>query len=287
MMVKRSKWMRGVAAGLLMTAGLVVWRELPSWAAYGLLHPFRRTTTTRPARLVEDVQYKGDGVTLQGWRFAAEGDRRGTVVYLHGIADNRSSAAGPADQFVRRGFDVVAYDSRAHGESGGLTCTYGYYEKLDLQRVLDTIETGPIVVMGNSLGAAVALQAAADDGRIDGVIAVETFSDLRTVALERAPFFLTHGMTRRAFAIAEAAGGFEVDAVSPVRAAAGIKVPVLLIHGARDRETPPEHSGRVFRALSGPKRLLVVDGAGHNRSLAPSWPEIHDWMEEHFEGGGR
>jgi alpha-beta hydrolase superfamily lysophospholipase len=287
MMSRRAKWAGGIAAGLLIAAGVFVSHELPSWAANGLLHPHRRTAFARPARLFEDVQYGGAGVTLQGWRFAADGPRRGTVVYLHGVADNRSSAAGPAEHFVQRGFDLIAYDSRAHGDSGGSVCTYGYYEKLDLQRVLDTVEARPIVVMGSSLGAAVALQAAADDGRIDGVIAVETFSDLRTVALERAPFFLTRGMRQRAFAIAEALGGFQVEAVSPLQAAAGITVPALLIHGALDRETPPDHSGRVFRALSGPKRLVIVDDAGHNQSLARSWREIHEWMDGLLEGDGR
>jgi dipeptidyl aminopeptidase/acylaminoacyl peptidase len=41
-----------------------------------------------------------------------------------------------------------------------------------------------------------------------------------------------------------------VDDVSPVRAAARITVPVLLIHGAADVETPPAHSERVRAALS-------------------------------------
>ena len=46
-----------------------------------------------------------------------------------------------ADHFLARGFDVVAYDSRAHGESEGDVCTYGFYEKEDLRRVLDRVST--------------------------------------------------------------------------------------------------------------------------------------------------
>jgi pimeloyl-ACP methyl ester carboxylesterase len=253
---------------------------LPSAGAGGVLHPARRrAASVRPAGC-EDATFAGEGVSLSGWRCAAVGPRRGTLVYLHGVADNRASAAGAIERFGRRGFDVVAYDSRAHGESDGDACTYGFFEKRDLHRVLDTVGGGPIVLVGASLGAAVALQEAAQDLRVTTVVAAETFSDLRTVATERAPFFFTPGVIARAFSLAEALGHFHVDAVSPVSAAASITVPVLLIHGAADTDTSPDHSRRVLAALAGPKRLILVPGAGHNQSLrAEVWDEIVHWID--------
>jgi pimeloyl-ACP methyl ester carboxylesterase len=201
-------------------------------------------------------------------------------VYLHGIADNRSSAAGVIARFRPRGFNVIAYDSRAHGQSDGDACTYGVYEKLDLHRVLDTIPAGPVVLIGNSLGAAVALQEAAGDARVTAVVAAETFSSLRTVATERAPSFFTAGEIRKAFELASREGRFDIDAASPEKAAMSIRVPVLLIHGAADRETPPEHSQRVLAALRGPKQLILVPGAGHNESLRPDvWTAIEAWVD--------
>ena len=197
---------------------------------------------------------QGADIKVEGWRCAAPTPRPGTIVYLHGIADNRTSAAGVVQRFLPRGFDVIAYDSRAHGESQGDACTYGFFEKSDLHRVLDTIERGPIVLVGTSLGAAVALQEAADDKRVSGVVAAETFSDLRTIATERAQFFFSAGTISAAFRRAGEEGHFDVDAVSPRTAAATITAPVLLIHGAADVETRPEHSQRVFDALKGPKR---------------------------------
>jgi fermentation-respiration switch protein FrsA (DUF1100 family) len=131
------------------------------------------------------------------------------------------------------------------------------------------------------LGAAVALQAAATTTRIEGVVAAESFSDLRTVATERAPFFLTSGTIDRAFRVAEQKGRFEVSAVSPERAAAAIRIPVLLIHGTEDGETPPAHTRRIYDALPGPKTLRLVDGAGHNRSMTPDvWNEAERWILE-------
>ncbi len=256
-------------------------RRLPELGAGGLLHPGRRPVVTPAPAGCADASFAGDGVSLKGWRCSATAPLRATIVYLHGTADNRTSAAGLVQRFGPRGFAVVAYDSRAHGESGGDACTYGFYEKRDLRRVLDTIDTAPIVLLGTSLGAAVALQEAAEDPRAAAIVAVETFSDLRTVASERAPFFFRAGTIRKAFQLAEQQAQFQVDAVSPKDAAAHITAPVLLVHGDADVETPPAHSQRVYDGLKGPRRLILVPGAGHNGSLrAEVWDAIEQWLDE-------
>ena len=267
------------ATALIVVAGVVA-GQLPALGAGGLLHPGRRSMVEPLPDICEDVPFKGAGVDLRGWRCRGAGVRRGTVVYLHGIADNRGSAVGIVRRFTQRGFDVIAYDSRAHGESGGSACTYGFFEKQDLRLVLDTIQPGPIVLMGTSLGAAVALQEAGQDDRVAAVVAAETFADLRTVAIERAPFFFTMGTIERAFEVAESEGHFKIEAVSPEAAARTIGAPVLLIHGSTDHETPPEHSRRVFDALHDPKQLILVPGAGHNQSLRGEvWQDIDRWID--------
>jgi len=251
----------------------------PSWAANALLHPQRRPVTRTPNRPFDAVELDGAGVKLKGWWFHGPG-KRGTVVYLHGVADNRGSSIGIADHFLARGFDVLAYDSRAHGESGGEACTYGFYEKQDLHKVLDRVANRPIVLMGSSLGAAIALQEAADDRRVAAIVAVSSFSDLRTAAAERAPFIASKGNIADAFKLAEAEGKFHADDVSPVAAAARIAAATLLIHGEHDAETSPDESRLIFAALHDPKRLIVVPGAGHNHVLdANVWREIDAWVD--------
>jgi uncharacterized protein len=259
----------------------LLWQQLPGIGAGGLLYPARRPVTAGPPDGCVKSEFAGAGVTLRGWTCTPRQSARGTIVYLHGIADNRQSAASVIRRFLPRGFRIVAYDGRAHGDSDGSACTYGFYEKDDLRRVIDALPAGPVALIGTSLGAAIALQEAAADPRVAAVVAVETFSDLRTVATERAPFVFTDDAIDRAFALAETQASFHVDEASPVRAAARITVPVLLIHGAADVETPPAHSERVRAALRGPSELMLVPGAGHNHSLNDErvWTKIADWFD--------
>lgn len=267
-----------IAVLALVLGGIAV-SQLPAVGAGALLFPSRHVNPRKMPAACAERTFATAGITLKGWQCQSTIEpRRGTVVYLHGIADNRGSAIGAIERLLPKGFDVVAYDSRAHGTSDGDRCTYGYFEKRDLQRVIDQLGVDHVIVIGHSLGGAVALQAAAVEPRIRAVVAVSSFSDLKTIATERAFYFPAWSLAP-AFARAERDGNFVVDDVSPVRAAAAISVPVLLVHGAADRNTPPSHSARVFDALPGSKRLITVPNAGHNDVLRSEvWQEIEGWL---------
>jgi pimeloyl-ACP methyl ester carboxylesterase len=264
---------RAGAVGLALLAELGLLACMPAeWGANAILHPSRRALAKGLALPHIDLEIRTEGIVLKGWLVRAQGERRGLIVYLHGIADNRESGVGFAERFVPKGYDVLLYDARAHGESGGENCTYGYFEKRDLLRALDAVGAREAVVFGSSLGAAVALQAAPLDARIRAVIAQSPFSDLGTIIRERAPWIATESEIQEAIGIAEARGRFKVSEVSPQKAALEIRVPVLLIHGDADRKTRPEHSLRIHAALRGPKTLLLVPGAGHDDVLQREEP---------------
>jgi pimeloyl-ACP methyl ester carboxylesterase len=263
-----------IGAGLLAT-------QLPAMGAGALLFATRRDSGRPMPPSCIERQFAGAHGPLSGWQCDTPAvPARGTIIYLHGIADDRGSAYGVVTRFLPAGFNVIAYDSRAHGRSSGDLCTYGYFEKDDLKRVIAQIAADPIVLIGHSLGAAVALQTAAVEPRIRAIVAASTFADLRSIATERAPFVFSQRMIDAAFSIAEKRAKFVVDDVSPVRAATNVRAPVFLIHGANDRETPPVHSERVMQALSGAKRLLIVPDASHNDVLWHDavWAEIRQWI---------
>jgi uncharacterized protein len=270
-----------IARGLVALAAVLSAACMPpEWGANALLHPARRRDVSSGGLPYEALTFRSDGVLLQGWLFRGSGVRRGLIVYLHGVGDNRSSGVGIARRFVPKGYDVLTYDSRAHGDSEGDGCTYGFYERRDVSRALDAVRADGAVLFGSSMGAAVALLAASEDPRVRGVIAQSPFSDLETAARERAPWVATRAEIAEAFGIAERRGRFRVAEVSPRLAAARISVPVLVIHGEQDRETPPAHSQRIYEVLSGPRRLLLVPGRDHNNVLRGDevWKEIESWL---------
>ena len=259
----------------------------PSWGAGALLHPARRPVGPPPALPRRNVEVEGDGIALRGWLFLASGPRRGvTVVYLHGSGDNRSSGTWIGERLVAQGFDVLAMDGRAHGESGGEACTYGFHERRDVSRVLSALGVERAILLGVSLGGAVALQAAADDPRVIGVVAVASFSDLEAIARDRAPLLASEGQLREAMALAGSEGRFRIEDVSPVEAARRLTVPVLLVHGADDRETRPVHSQRILAALAARQRLILVPGAGHGDALGRAWGEVDAWLRDFGDSSG-
>lgn len=176
---------------LLVVGAAHLTTQLPAIGASALLYSPRRVTGRAMPAECSERTFEGVDGRLSGWQCrAASGASRGTVIYLHGIADDRGSAQGVVKRFVPLGFDVVAYDSRGHGQSSGERCTYGYFEKHDLKRVIAGLD-GDIILVGHSLGAAVALQTASFEPRIRAIVAASTYSDLRSIATERAPFVFT------------------------------------------------------------------------------------------------
>jgi hypothetical protein len=281
-------WALAFLAGAMLLAGgtlsaLLRSRRAADWGAAAILHPLRRPLTLSPSLQFETIAFTSGRERLEGWRFAGEGPSRGLVVYLHGIADNRQSGLGAAARLVPRGYDFYVFDGRAHGRSTGEACSYGYRERHDVSRALDALAAEQAILIGHSLGAAVALQAAAVDRRVRAVVAVSSFSDLPTIVRERARWLrLPDPLVDAALRRASELGGFPAEQASPLAVAPRVEAPVLLLHGGDDRKTPADHSRRISAALRCPHRLVVLPGVGHDEILGEreAWREIDAFLDE-------
>lgn len=220
-----------------------------------------------------------DGVELRGWKVRPPSPNGDWVLLFHGVSDNRTGVLGAAEILLRHGYSVVMMDSRAHGESGGDMATYGWKERYDtvaIANALYEIKRVPhLYAFGVSMGAAIALQSAAVEPRIEGVIAEDPPADLREVSYDYTGLHWSPLLGKTLFRPASMAGmaelakqgGFNPEAVSPEKAVAARAFPVLLICGTQDRTIPCRHAERVYFAARGPRELWIVQGADHASAL--------------------
>ena len=283
-----------VAAGMGWLAG-------PSF-----LHPIRRELT--PDLIKEaDVGFSSiaaqreefdvrasDGVLLKGWKVRSAKPNGNWVLVFHGVADNRVGAAEQAQVLLVAGYNVVMMDARAHGSSEGPMATYGWLERNDTRAIVDVLEATEhprhLFALGESMGAAIALQSAAVEPRIEAVIAEAPFASLREASydyagLQRYPLL---GMTLLAPGAwtmvyhGELSAGFPAGEVSPEKAVAALPFPVLLICDAEDTVLPCRHTRRIYAAASGPKQIWVVPRAFHTAALGYEPAEFRRRVLEFF-----
>ncbi len=71
-----------------------------------------------------------------------------------------------------------------------------------------------------------------------------------------------------------------VRAAEPAAVAAGVQVPVAVVHGERDTFIPAVHASELHDALGGARRLVVVPGHGHAFGPAAVQPlcDAVDWV---------
>src|SRR5580704_7163904 len=271
----------------------------------GILHPqhlnserapqvqeMLRRTNTIPEDLV--VQTK-DNIELRGWKIHAAKPNGDWVLLFHGVADNRTGVLGAAELLLRHDFSVVMMDSRAHGTSGGDMATYGWKERYDTVAITNALYASEKVrhlyALGVSMGAAIALQSAAVEPRIEAVAAEAPFANLREVSYDYAGLDVSPTLGRTLFrpasmlalASVQKEGGFDPSDVSPEGAVAARPFAVLLICGTSDHRIPCRHAERIYKSAAGPKELWIVKGAGHAAALGHSPVEYESRVVALFE----
>jgi dipeptidyl aminopeptidase/acylaminoacyl peptidase len=271
----------------------------------GILHPMRLNSMrlqdtqkmlARTGATKEDFSVQAqDGITLKGWKVRpalANGD---WFLLYHGVSDNRTGVLGHAEFLLRRGYSIVMMDSREHGESGGDICTYGWKERHDSVAITDALFANERVrhlyALGVSMGAAIALQSAAIEPRIEAVAAEAPFANMREVSYDYAGLDVSPTLGRTLFrpasmmalASVQKEGGFDPSDVSPEKAVAARPFAVLLICGTSDHRIPCRHSERIYKSAAGPKELWIVKGAGHAAAFGHSPAEYESRVVKLFE----
>jgi hypothetical protein len=225
----------------------------------------------------EDVYFEShDGTRLHGWFLSAEGAAKGTVLQLHGNAENISTHIGSVYWLPARGFNVMLLDYRGYGLSGGEPSLAGAVE--DVESAVEWLlrqkqsDRRHVVVLGQSLGGALGAYAIATSGlssQICALILDSTFGDYRDVAREK------FGEIWFTWLFQYPLSWTIDDYYAPIRVISRISpTPILVIHSIQDPIIPAHHAHRMFDAAGQPKELWIVPDGLHISAL--SKPEIRD-----------
>ncbi len=262
-------WFNLVAFGLgvfaLVSLVGIAWVSYNSAQRY--VHPprFPRPEGTTPQSFgipYRDVRLATqDGVVLAAWYTPPQ---NGALILLaHGYGGVRSAEWFAF--FARQGYGVLAWDLRAHGESGGEVCTFGVQEVLDVAAALEFALRQPgvkhIGAWGESLGAATILIAAARLENIEAVVSDSAFATLEEVMELNIPQGIFLPFIRF---FAEWETGVRVAMVQPLEHIRAISPrPVFLIQGEADASIPQDSAWRLYQAAGEPRFLWTAPGVGH------------------------
>jgi uncharacterized protein len=218
-----------------------------------------------------DINFKtSDGLILNGWFFDAKPKALGTIMVLHGNAENLSTHVNSVLWLVPEGFNLFIFDYRGYGKSEGSPSIKGVH--LDAEAALRTVlslpetEGGNVIVLGQSLGGAIAVYTVAKFPHKDCIVALvidSAFASYRRIAREKlGDFFLTWPFQ---YPLSFLVG----DSYSPLRWINKVTpVPILIIHGRHDPVVPLHHGLLLYDAANQPKEFWETEEPGHVRSFA-------------------
>jgi dipeptidyl aminopeptidase/acylaminoacyl peptidase len=236
-----------------------------------------------------------DGILLKGWVVKPEQLREKTpaIIICHGVGANKSDFTELAASLSKRGYAVLLFDFRAHGESEGSRTSLGYHEQKDIIAALDLlkarpeIDPGHIGIYGFSMGGSAAIMAAARTNAFRAVVVDSAFTSLRDQArdaitgfyhLPSFPFLPLSIMGYQLYFQTS------VDNISPLRVIATVApTPVLIIAGERDRLIPAENGRKLFSAAKEPKELWIIPNADHGGTLAAAGGAYEKRVGEFFD----
>jgi len=228
----------------------------------------------------ENVSFlsKEDEIDLKGWFFPVDGSDK-VIVMVHGVdihrADPSIGMLNIAAALVDHSYNVLTFDLRGHGQSGGKSGYIGYFEKRDLHGAVSYVKErgfNKIGVIGFSMGAATAIMTTPENDDINAIVSDSSFADLRDIMV---PQFkkrtgLPRFLLRPLLLMARIFYRLNFLAIKPIESLSDIgHVPVLFVHGDQDETVPVEHARRMYKVSGNTKnQLWITPGVTHVRSFA-------------------
>lgn len=194
----------------------------------------------------------GNGRRIHGWWFEKK-EARGTIIHCHGNADNITQRLWFAEQVNKLPVNVLMYDYQGYGKSEGrpgLQATrhdgIAAYDFV-MGKQQEGEECLPIIVIGQSLGGATAIELASKR-EVQGLIIESTFTSIKLMGRRFYPFLLP--------------GVFTTITYDSLAKVPHLHMPKLFAHSRDDRKIPFDMGRELYEAAAEPKQWVELQG-GH------------------------
>ncbi len=246
-------------------------RAKGSWTPKDLGHDYEDVEVLTP-----------DGVRLRGWFIDKGSDK--TVLAIHGYTSSKwdETYMKPViDILARNGYNVAAFDLRAHGESGGDRTTLGKREAADMKAVIEWLKrekpgkARKVGAIGYSMGGAVTIMLASEPGLLDAAVADSPYIDIMRSGKRwvRRVKGVLGALLRLAYPLivrfTSSKAGVRPEELNMMRYADRVRAPMLLIAGERDDLVTVDEVREFYEAVrrTNPNIELWVTDSAHVRTV--------------------
>lgn len=289
----KARWLRLMVAGTLLgvfpVAGLSFLAYKERDLIFRIEPGIARWYNGLPVGLQElelPVSSTSGQYSLHAWWWPAAARNAPAVLYLHGSRWNLTGQLFRIEQLREFGFSVLAIDYRGFGKSKGETPSEAtvYEDARAAWERLVKLQPDPArrFIYGHSLGGAVAVELAktlsepllgSSNRAAAGLIVESSFTSLADVAAA-----VTNVRLPIQWLLSQ-----RFDSIDKI---AGVRMPVLLVHGTGDRYIPHRFSEELYAEALQPKKLLLIEGGSHNNSMRIGSAAYRQALQEFF-GLGR
>lgn len=220
----------------------------------------------------KEVYIEDKKIKLHSYEIVNKKESKIWVIAVHGYTDSGYFMVNAAKQFLSYGYNVLIPDLRAHGKSEGKYIGMGWLDRLDLLKWIDyliaTYGDIKIILYGVSMGAATVMMTSGEKLPSNVRMVIEDCGytsvwDEFAHELKYIFHMPTFPALYNANIITKIRAGYFFKKASCIKQIKKSKIPILFIHGDRDKFVPFYMLDRLYNAATCPKEKLVIKNAGH------------------------
>ena len=216
------------------------------------------------------------------------------AIVVHGYGGSGKLMSDKSKYFYDMGYNVLIPDLRGHGKSEGDYIGMGWKDRLDIISWINFIikenPNAEIVLHGTSMGAATVLMTSGENlpSNVKAIVADCAYTsawDEFSYQLEtylKVPSYYILNVTNM---VTKLKAGYSLKEASALESVKKATVPILFIHGDKDKFVPYSMMDKLYDATSSPKEKLTIEGGEHANSDLVSpflyWLTVEDFLNQY------